>query len=198
MKNYIIAALILALGGTFYYYEVVLDVSSEDQMEEEQEVDALREKLDEFKKSSTKESDGSEGVDQEESEEVEEEEVEEEEPEEEVVVEEESDDYDGASFITLTTPSNNEALESLPIIFSGIVSPDTNKVVVSAEGGEGDSAYSDVYTLNDFNVGDESFTYRAKPDWDNLLNGLNDYQFTAYFTDGSEANAYISIIYQES
>jgi hypothetical protein len=194
MKNFIITALILALAGTFYYYEVVLGVSSEPVVVEEDSTDALREKLDEFKKSSTVEGEEESDEEDEESEEVEEEEVEE--PEE-VVVEEE-EDYDGPSFITLSNPSNNAELESLPIIFTGIVSANTENVIVTAEGGEGESAYTDTYTLGDFVLGDESFTYRAKPDWDNLAAGLNDYQFTAHFSDGSEASAYLSIIYQES
>ena len=109
--------------------------------------------------------------------------------------------YEGESFITLTSPNESALFTIEPIEFTGTVSPNTEKIVVTATGGdlncgnEGVCAQyiNDTYTLQDFKVGDEDFVYRAKQDWDNLTGGINNYTFTAHFDDGSTESTSLNI-----
>ncbi len=110
--------------------------------------------------------------------------------------------YSGENYITLNSPSNNADYYEEPIIFKGVVSPNTKKIVVTAtnaiDGVDPDNTmgyYNDVYTLNDFDYGDSSFTYRAKMEWSNLFFGSNNYTFTAYFDDGTNKSAYVTVYY---
>lgn len=108
--------------------------------------------------------------------------------------------YTGENYITLSNPSNNSDIYEEPIIFNGVVSPNTTKIVVTASNGvPGDMMYyKDVYTLNDFDYGDSTFVYRAKVEWSNLSFGTNNYEFTAYFDDGSKKSANITVFYSTS
>ncbi len=121
---------------------------------------------------------------------------EEEEPEEE---EEEPEVYTGANYITIESPDPDSDFHEEPVIFEGVVSPNTKKIVVTATIPSGDMGNSmprvDVYTLQDFKVGDANFIYRAKMDWDNLFFGTNDYEFKAYYDDGSTSSAYITVFF---
>lgn len=111
--------------------------------------------------------------------------------------------YTGDNYITLNSPANESTILEEPIVFKGVVSPNTKKIVVKASGGvygggvdnPGFPYYEDVYTLKNFNYGDSSFVYRAKVEWLNLTYGSNDYEFTAYFDDGSTKSTRVSIYY---
>jgi hypothetical protein len=129
------------------------------------------------------------------------EEVEEEEAPVEVVV-----DYTGSNFITMTSPVNRATFTETPIIFTGVTSPNTTKIVVSARGGTIEPGsdgmqvpthlkYEDVYPLQDFNYGDDEFTYRANIGWNNLAVGSNEYRFEAFFDDGTSQKTDMTIFY---
>lgn len=120
--------------------------------------------------------------------------------------------YDGPNFITLTSPKNEETFtvdisagDSGKIItFKGVVAPTTTKIVVSAKGGDPlcnefadgpcfERYFEDVYKLQQFKYGDENFTYRASFKYENLTWGTNEYEFTAYFDDGTTRSANLTI-----
>jgi hypothetical protein len=81
-----------------------------------------------------------------------------------------------------------------PIKFTGSVSSDTEQIVVTAEYG----GKTDVYTLQNFDAGDTTFQYQASEEWNNLVSGLNEYTFVAYFSNGSTATDTTTINYYES
>jgi len=107
------------------------------------------------------------------------------------------------NYITLDSPGSDDEFYEAPIEFTGSVSPGTERIVVKATVGTdcqpGDLCvapyYEDVYTLQDFEPGDTEFIYRANEDWDNLTHGTNDYEFRAYFEDGSMKTTEVSIYY---
>ena len=100
--------------------------------------------------------------------------------------------------------SSFDHTSSLPIVFTGEVTTNATKIVVTATGGDPTCDpdielchiyMEDIYTLQDFEHGDDSFIYRAKPEWDNLTAGENTYTFTAHFDDGSTESITIIINY---
>jgi len=111
--------------------------------------------------------------------------------------------YEGENFINLISPNDGAGFSTEPIEFTGKVSPNTEKIVVKATGGDPncnentDGAcakyINDTYTLASFELGDDSFIYRAKYEWDNLTGGMNNYKFTAHFDDGSSKSTELSI-----
>jgi len=135
-----------------------------------------------------------EEVDEEEEEAEEEEEVvEEEEVEEEV----ETPDYTGANYVTINSPDPDSDFHEQPVVFDGVVSPNTKKIIVTATipAGMGTPQSTDVYTLQDFKSGDADFIYRASMEWDNLSFGTNEYEFKAYYDDGTTSSAYITVFF---
>lgn len=102
-------------------------------------------------------------------------------------------------FLELTKPENGVTVWKLPVIFEGEVSDNAVKVVVTAKGYDNahNKGYKDVYTLKDFRLGDEKFTYRAKPEWKNLNVGRNDFEFEVFFDDDSSitSEVYVNYIY---
>ena len=110
---------------------------------------------------------------------------------------EEIEPYDGPNYIKMITPEKQYSDATVaPVIFQGAVSPNTEKIVVKANGGKG--GYQDVYTLKDFKKGDREFTYRANFAWNNLTYGYNDYIFVAYFDDGSNSQAWVSVNFKDT
>ncbi|MBI5754427.1 hypothetical protein HZA40_04765 [Candidatus Peregrinibacteria bacterium] len=111
--------------------------------------------------------------------------------------------YTGASYITLNDPKNEEHFNEDPVIFTGVVSPNTKKIVVKASTGSKDcgpnelcfSYNEDVYQLNDFNLGDSKFTYRAAEKWSNLWPGVDTFDFTATFWDATTSSTSVKIYY---
>ena len=167
--------------------------------EEDEEID---EEQAEEEDDSEEEDDG-DGEEEEMDEDDDESESDEEEMDEEVTEADEPEPYTGPNFITIDSPENDQTFYEEPIVFSGVVSPNTEKIVVTASA-ERDTnpdgpivghSYEDVYTLQQFSLGDEEFTYRAAGDWLNLTNGSNNYEFTAYFDDGTTKSAYLDIYY---
>ncbi len=104
------------------------------------------------------------------------------------------------SFITLDSPKDGSEFYDydVPIEFKGKVSADTKKIVVKAWQEDGYfEGYEDIYTLQNFEQGDTSFTYRVSEDWSNLARGPNNYEFTAYFDDGTTETVWVSINYYD-
>lgn len=101
-------------------------------------------------------------------------------------------------YITLKSPSNEATFyDDTNIVFKGIVSPNTSKIVVTWKGpgsiiGE---PTEDVYRLQSFKYGDSSFKYTAKVSYYNLGMGSNKYEFKAYFDDGTTKTANLTIFY---
>jgi hypothetical protein len=203
-------SLCLALGLVFSACTISIgddDDKIEPQIEEEpdSELEKLKEELEEKEKELEELKEGEDEDEEEEEDEDEitdlEEKIEEaaEEEEEEAVVEA----YDGPNYITLNSPSDEERMTEEPISFTGSVSPNTTKVVATAEYGTKDCGEGmclpyneDVYRLQKFNYGDESYTYRAKEEYNNLSpHGSNDFTFTAYFDDGSTKSVSVTIFY---
>lgn len=125
--------------------------------------------------------------------------------EEEEAEEKKAEPYTGANYVTVDSPDNEFTTHEEPIVFKGSVSPNANKIVVTSSGGDpwcGAYAdgpcfayYEDVYTLTGFKYGDDTFTYRAKFEYDNLTYGTNEYEFKAYFDDGTTKTANRTIYY---
>lgn len=111
--------------------------------------------------------------------------------------------YSGENFIKVISPNDGAGFSTEPVEFTGEVSPNTEKIVVTATGGDPncnentDGAcakyINDTYTLANFELGDDSFIYRAKYEWDNLTGGMNNYKFTAHFDDGTIKSTSINI-----
>lgn len=107
--------------------------------------------------------------------------------------------YTGANYITINKPENEGTFHEEPVVFSGVVSPNTKKITVTAKIGDPNCVppydgicvqyHEDVYTLKDFKLGEDSFIYRAKIDWNNLQYGTNEYVFKATFDDSSVKTA---------
>lgn len=114
-------------------------------------------------------------------------------------VEEKKSEYKGESFIKITSPGNGAGFTVDPVIFTGNVSPNTEKIVVTANlperGGDiGGDSVLDVHTLKDFELGDEKFVYRAKEEWGNLYPGSKHvFDFKAYFADGTSKTVSVTI-----
>lgn len=108
-------------------------------------------------------------------------------------------------FITLVSPPNETPFDSSPIIIEGKISTNAKKIDVKAVGGQKGYCdvlcspyYEDVYTLDSFKSGDETFSYGARSDWKNLTQGYNNYTFTAYFNDDTTATASVTLYYDPS
>lgn len=109
------------------------------------------------------------------------------------------------NFITLVSPPNETPFDSSPIVIEGKVSTNAKKIEVKAIGGQKGYCdvlcspyYEDVYTLDSFKAGDETFAYGARSDWKNLTQGYNNYTFTAYFNDETTATASVTLYYDPS
>ncbi len=124
------------------------------------------------------------------------------------VEEQEETAYTGSSFITISSPANEERVMEEPVTFTGTVSPNTTRIVVVAtkkgitmdldsEHATGQTPKTDTYELSDFKKGDTSFTYRAKKDWNNLVMGTNEYEFKAYFEDGNSKSEKRTIFFMD-
>lgn len=103
--------------------------------------------------------------------------------------------YTGASYITLNSPANETSFHEEPIVFKGIVSPDTTKIVVTWTHEAFGQTSEDVYKLQNFKYEDTTFKYSAKGSYDNLRQGTNNYEFKAYFDDGDVKTANVQIFY---
>lgn len=103
-------------------------------------------------------------------------------------------EYTGSNFINLSSPKNDQEYYKEPITFSGKVSPNTTKIVATAEGPFLDT---DIYKLQNFNYGDSKFNYSAKQSYNNLAHGSNTYTFTAYFDDNTKKSTSVTIYYSD-
>lgn len=99
--------------------------------------------------------------------------------------------YKGDNYVTLNNPINETTFSEEPILFNGVVSPNTTKILVTWNGTDG----NDVYSLQNFKYGDTSFKYSAKVSYNNLEHGTNKYEFKAYFDDGTTKSTNIQIYY---
>ncbi len=195
VKKFLILALTLSLVGCEYLpgYK-----SKEAEEEYQQKIEELEEKVEALEKNNEEEKEEKE--EKVEDVETEVEEKEEVKKEEQVVKKVE---YTGANYITINKPANDETFYSEPVIFTGVVSPNTKKITVTAKFtnledgtglGEGPIT-EDVYTLKDFKQGDTNFTYRAAVKWGNFGPGTNKYEFAAFFADGTKRTANVTVYY---
>jgi len=206
LKNLVwILIVIILLTVSFIVYDKVLSVDKDvTPLEPELDTEVIEEL--EEKVEEAKEDEDDEVKELEEKVEDLEEKVEDLEEEKEEAKEEEKEEavaYEGENFINLISPNDGAGFSTEPIEFTGKVSPNTEKIVVKATGGDPncnentDGAcakyINDTYTLASFELGDDSFIYRAKYEWDNLTGGMNNYKFTAHFDDGSSKSTELSI-----
>jgi len=86
-----------------------------------------------------------------------------------------------AAFIYVTSPKDGSMLYEEPFYVKGNTSGDCSKIVVTAT----NDAYGikDVYTLQNYDLGDTTFKYGVKHEWKNLDVGMNIYKFKAYCGD---------------
>lgn len=105
--------------------------------------------------------------------------------------------YTGASYITLNSPKNDATFSEEPIVFTGVVSPNTTKILATwtSVSFAYDETANDSYYLQNFKSGDTSFEYSAKVSFKNLREGTNKYAFKAYFDDGTTEYATVQIYY---
>lgn len=99
-------------------------------------------------------------------------------------------------FITLSSPANDETFTVQPVIFTGTVSPNTTKIIATAKmplERDNPADKTDVYTLQNFKLGDTTFKYSAAAKYNNMVIGSNDYTFTAYFNDGTTKDAHVIV-----
>jgi len=207
LKNLVwILIVIILLTVSFIVYDKVLsvdkDVTPVEPELDTEVIEELEEKVEE-----AKDEDDDEVKELEEKVEDLEEKVEDLEEEAKEEEKEEAVAYEGENFINLISPNDGAGFSTEPIEFTGEVSPNTEKIVVTATGGNPDcnadfeASYggtcakyiNDTYTLASFELGDDSFIYRVKYEWDNLTGGMNNYKFTAHFDDGSSKSTELSI-----
>ena len=207
LKNLVwILIIIILLVVSFIVYDKVLsvdkDVTPVEPELDTEVIEELEEKVEE-----AKDEDDDEVKELEEKVEDLEEKVEDLEEEAKEEEKEEAVAYEGENFINLISPNDGAGFSTEPIEFTGEVSPNTEKIVVTATGGNPDcnadfeASYggtcakyiNDTYTLASFELGDDSFIYRVKYEWDNLTDGTNSYTFTAHFDDGSTKSTELSI-----
>lgn len=103
------------------------------------------------------------------------------------------------SFIKISSPADGTIFHTQPIVFTGEVSADAEKIIVTAyypSRFNRSVTVTDVYTLSEFKTGDSTFVYRAKDTWSNLGQGMNSYNFVAYFEDGSEKSATANVWFE--
>lgn len=114
--------------------------------------------------------------------------------------------YTGANYITLNDPKNESSFHEEPVVFTGYVSPNTKSITVTATAGNEKCGtpdldgpcipyQKDVYTLQDFNLGDSKFTYRAAIKWNNLNYGTNNFEFKATFWDATTSTTSVQIYF---
>lgn len=105
--------------------------------------------------------------------------------------------YNENNFVYITTPDHDDIVYAEPLVFEGVVSKNTEKIVVSALViGQDGLIYNALYDIKSFTPGDQEFTYSAKTEWKNLIKGTNNYQFTAYFKDGSSKSTSVTVYYK--
>lgn len=185
-------SLLLSFALVFTLAGCSIDFSFGDGDEEEVVVPEEEEMVEESEEEEVTEEPEEEEEVEEEPEEESEEEVEEE-PEEEPA-------YEGANYITVTSPENEADFHEEPVEFKGVVSPNTEKIVVTATIPAMDMDPNapnvvDVYTLQEFKFGDSDFIYRASMEWNNLNYGTNEYDFEAFHDDGSTSTAHLTVFF---
>lgn len=98
-----------------------------------------------------------------------------------------------SSFIQILTPENNAIIYEEPFYVSGETSTDCNKIVATAKNEE--YKINDVYTLQNYKRGNNTFKYGIKHAWNNLDVGKNTYTFTAH-CDGGNRVATINLFFE--
>lgn len=100
--------------------------------------------------------------------------------------------------IEIASPEHNQTLKEEPVVFTGKVSPNTDKIVVNAlVTSTLGQTHNAIYTIKDFELGDTEFVYTSKKEWNNLVEGINNYTFTAYYADGSEESTSLTVYFEE-
>lgn len=171
------------------------DKDSEKQIEDlNDQIDTLKEDLKKMKEEQAQAEKDAQEEDTEKEEDKKTEEPKKEEVKKEETKKEEAE-YLGPNFIDITTPETETYHHEVPVMFKGKVSPNTTKIKVKATSPT--SPKVDDYVLSQYKAGSTSFSYGAKPEWNNLQLGTNNYEFTAYFKDGTSKTTNYTIYYVE-
>lgn len=98
------------------------------------------------------------------------------------------------SFIQINSPQQNSIFYEDPIFVHGSTSGDCYKIVATYNGSFGQQ---DVYTLQNYSLGDTTYRYGISFDWNNLTPGENNYVFEAN-CDGGVKQASLTLYYEPS
>lgn len=107
------------------------------------------------------------------------------------VVEEKVVEEKPSHTITLSKPEDESLVYKAPIDFTGTVSAGAKKITVTATSTSG----KDVYVLQNFKAGEESFWYKADTTFGNLDDGSNEFLFEATFDDDTTASSSVTVYY---
>jgi len=109
----------------------------------------------------------------------------------------ESTVFTGENYLKVLDPVNEITIFEEPIEFNGMVSPNAEKIVVTAKSYSSENGISkeqnDIYTLKNFKKGDSSFRYKASQEFNNLSFGSNHYEITAFYDDGTTITKNLNI-----
>ena len=100
-----------------------------------------------------------------------------------------------SSFIQILSPKNDAIFYEEPLFVTGKTSTDCDKIVAVAKNTE--YKINNSYTLQQYKLGDSTFKYGIKHDWDNLDVGKNTYTLTAH-CNGGKQEATVNIFYEAS
>jgi|GEM_PF-4535797 len=92
--------------------------------------------------------------------------------------------------ISVDNYKDGDTVKVDPATFTGTVSDDATKIVVTANKG---TKNEDVYTLTGFKAGDKKFSYKASKSYSNMVSGANTYEFTVSFKDGTTKSVKLNI-----
>ncbi len=110
---------------------------------------------------------------------------------EEEIVKEEKEEPKVTHSIEIDSPEDETLVHTAPVEFKGTVSKGATKIVVTASSIDS----KDVYILQNFKLGDESFWYKADSSFGNLVPGSNEFTFEAYFENEEVVSEKLTVYY---
>jgi hypothetical protein len=99
------------------------------------------------------------------------------------------------TYLTITTPTDESILYEQPFYIHGVTSENCSSIEVVAENEMFD--IYDVYTLQNYSYGDNTFKYGVSHDWDNLEVGANVYTLSAE-CDTFDVSGSVTIYYEDT
>jgi len=107
--------------------------------------------------------------------------------------------YKGENYITISNPKDEVSIYEEPLEIRGIVSPNVTKINVYSThfqmSSEVDTPKTVEQILQPFQTGDSEFNFKAMRSFENLSPGTNEYEFKAFFQDGTEKSDKIVIYF---